>query len=270
LISLLEAQLPLCNGISEVKMNSAATSAVRQATANPKDSDALVLEHLALVKIIAASMRGSLPSFIDLDDLVQAGTLGLMDAARKFTADKQVDFPAYAKHRIRGAILDSLRRNDNASRDMRRWQKRIEAATSELSAELHRAPDDTEIARKLELDVKRFRAIMVRIRSLEQVSASSRRNEDLPEPEFPTQPAAHPDSICAKRQLNGVLVEAIKALPSRHQSVVRLYYSGGMTMREIGNRLGVNESRVSQVHSLAIGRLEQLLRANNINSSAAL
>jgi RNA polymerase sigma factor FliA len=235
----------------------------------PDYDDVLVAEHLALVKVIAAGMRRRLPSFVDFEDLAQAGTLGLIDAARKFRPEKHVAFSTYAKHRIRGAILDSLRQCDTASREMRRWQKRVDTVIGELSARLHRAPEEAEIAQELEIGVVRLRSIRVQARSLEQVSSSSRPNDELPEPEIPTQPATYPDSICAQRELSGVLAQAVKELSPRHQSVLRLYYSGGMTMREIGNRLGVKESRICQVHKVAISRLGDSLRAINVTSSAA-
>jgi RNA polymerase sigma factor for flagellar operon FliA len=233
-------------------------------------SESLVIEHLGLVRIIATGMRSRLPEFIDFDDLIQAGTVGLVDAARKFSPDKQIAFSAYAKHRIRGAILDSLRQSDNASREMRRWQKRIEAASIKLTAKLQRTPEEAEIAAELEVGVERLRTVMLHTRGLEPVSVSSRQDEDLPDLELPTQPETYPDSIYAQKELSGALAEAVKGLPPRHQGVLRLYYAGGMTMRQIGERMGVNESRVCQIHKVAIGRLGECLRANNVTSSAAL
>jgi len=256
----------------------AGTAIARSKTATPvyespeqlADRDRLVMEHLGLVKTIASRMRGSLPSFVDSDDLVQAGSLGLMDAARKFSPGKGIPFQTYAKHRIRGAILDSLRENDGASRDLRRWQKRIETVIAELSAKLHRAPEETEIAQHLDVDVDTLRGIRMRTRGLEPPAPLSRKDEDLSDLDFPTSSVTYPDSICATKQLNDVLGDAVKQLSPRHQRVLQLYYAGGMTMREIGNRLGVNESRVSQVHKVAISHLEQRLRTHNVTSSAAL
>lgn len=225
---------------------------------------------MGLVKIIAAGMRRRLPNFVDFDDLVQAGTLGLVDAARKFTPDKQIAFSTYAKHRIRGAILDSLRESDNASRQMRKWQRRIDAAISQLSAQLERDPDEAEIAAQLGIGLDRLRDIRLHSRGLDHVSASSPAGEDVPVFEIPTQPAAHPDSIWAKKELSEVLAQAVEELAPRHRSVVRLYYAGEMTMREIGDRLGVKESRVCQVHKIAIAQLGNWLRANSITSSTAM
>jgi RNA polymerase sigma factor (sigma-70 family) len=116
--------------------------------------DRIVLEHLPLVKAIAVRVHENLPVHVDLDDLVHAGVLGLFDAASKFNPDKQVAFSSYAKHRIKGAILDSLRQLDWASRDLRRRHKQVEAATRELAATLQRTPTESEIAQKLGVDVE--------------------------------------------------------------------------------------------------------------------
>ncbi len=197
--------------------------------------DRIVLEHLPLVKAIAMRVRESLPVHVDLDDLVHAGVLGLFDAANKYNADKQVVFSSYAKHRIKGAILDSLRQLDWASRDMRRRQKQVEAATYDLSATLQRAPTEAEVAEKVGVDVDRFRTMMIDLRNGGPVSASARSNEseDLPAPDFPAKPETQPDSICAHEELRSVLGGAMKTLPERYHKVVILYYANEMTMKEI-------------------------------------
>src|SRR5438477_1009370 len=117
--------------------------------------DRIVLEHLPLVKAIAIRVHENLPVHVDLDDLFHAGVMGLFDAAVKYNPDKKVVFSAYAKHRIKGAILDSLRQLDWASRDLRRRHKQLEAATRELSLTLQRNPTEAEIAEKLGVDVER-------------------------------------------------------------------------------------------------------------------
>src|SRR6267378_6776360 len=122
--------------------------------------DRIILEHLPLVKAIAIRVHENLPVHVDLDDLVHAGILGLFDAASKFNPEKQVAFSSYAKHRIKGAILDSLRQLDWASRDMRRRHKQVEAATRELASTLQRNPTEAEVAEKLGVDVERWRQMM--------------------------------------------------------------------------------------------------------------
>src|ERR1700719_440075 len=123
--------------------------------------DRVVMEHLPLVKAIAVNMRGSLPAHVDLDDLVHAGILGLMAAASRYNPSKRVSFPGYAKHRIKGAILDSLRKLAWASRDMRRRHKQVEAATRDLAVSLQRNPTEAEVAEKLGMDVERWRTMML-------------------------------------------------------------------------------------------------------------
>ena len=230
--------------------------------------DRVVLEHLPLVKAIAVRVHENLPVHVDLDDLVHAGILGLFDAAGKYDPEKQVVFSSYAKHRIKGAILDSLRQLDWASRDMRRRHKQVEAATRELAAELKRNPTEAEIAQRLGMDVDRWRAMMLDLRNVGLISASTRsnENEDLPAPDFPSKPETHPDSICAHEQLRTVLGEAMKTLPERYQKVVLLYYTNEMTMKEIGGILGINESRVSQIHKAALEKMSVVLGANGITS----
>jgi RNA polymerase sigma factor for flagellar operon FliA len=233
--------------------------------------DRIVLEHLPLVKAIAVRVHENLPVHVDLDDLVHAGILGLFDAASKYNPDKQVVFSSYAKHRIKGAILDSLRQLDWASRDMRRRHKQVEAATRDLAATLQRTPTEAEVAEKLGMDVDRWRNMMLDLRNVGLISASTRSNEndDLPAPDFPSNPETQPDSICAREQLRSALGDAMKTLPERYQKVVLLYYTNEMTMKEIGGILGINESRVSQIHKSALEKMQVALEATGITSSQA-
>jgi RNA polymerase sigma factor FliA len=250
--------------------NLAAAKASAQA-AKLARRDRVVLEHVPLVKAIAVRVHENLPVHVDLDDLVHAGILGLFDAASKFNPDKQVVFSSYAKHRIKGAILDSLRQLDWASRDMRRRHKQVEAATRDLAAELQRNPTEQEVAQKLGMDAERWRTMMIDLRNVGLISASTRGNEgdDLPAPDFPSKPETHPDSICAREQLRSVLGVAMKTLPERYQKVVLLYYTNEMTMKEIGGILGINESRVSQIHKSALEKMQVALEANGITSAQA-
>jgi RNA polymerase sigma factor for flagellar operon FliA len=233
--------------------------------------DQVVLEHLPLVKAIAVRVHDNLPVHVEVEDLVHAGILGLFDAATKFDPDKQVAFSSYAKHRIKGAILDSLRQLDWASRDLRRRHKQVENATRELSAELKRTPTEAEIAQHLGIDVDRWRQMMIDLRTAGLVSASTRAsdNEDLPAPDFPSDPETQPDAMCAKEQLRSVLETAMKVLPERYKKVVVLYYTNEMTMKQIGGVLGINESRVSQIHKSALEKMNVALQTAGIHSSFA-
>ncbi len=233
--------------------------------------DRVVLEHLALVRAIAVRVHENLPVHVDLDDLVHAGILGLFDAASKFNPDKQVVFSSYAKHRIKGAILDSLRQLDWASRDLRRRHKQVEAVTRELAAELQRNPTEAEIANKLGVAVDRWRQMMLDLRNVGLISASTRTNDqdDLPAPDFPSKPETQPDNMCAREQLRSALGVAMKTLPERYQKVVLLYYTNEMTMKEIGGVLGINESRVSQIHKSALEKMQVVLQSNGISGVEA-
>ena len=233
--------------------------------------DRVVLEHLPLVKAIAVRVYENLPVHVDLDDLVHAGILGLFDAATKYDPEKQVVFSSYAKHRIKGAILDSLRQLDWASRDLRRRHKQLEAATRDLAAELQRIPTEAEIAARLGVDVDRWRQMMLDLRSVGLVSASTRSadNEDMPAPDFPSKTETQPDSMCAREQLRSVLATAMQTLPERYKKVVVLYYTNEMTMKEIGGVLGINESRVSQIHKSALEKMNVVLQGNGIHNCSA-
>ncbi len=233
--------------------------------------DKVILEHLPLVKAIAVRVHENLPVHVDLDDLVHAGILGLFDAVNKFDPEKQVAFSSYAKHRIKGAILDSLRQLDWASRDLRRRHKQVEAITRDLTAELQRNPTDAEVAQKLGVDENRWRQMMVDLRNVGLISASTRGQEgdDLPPPDFPGTPDLQPDIMCAREQLRSALSTAMRTLPERYQKVVTLYYSNEMTMKEIGGVLGINESRVSQIHKSALEKMAVALESTGITSVTA-
>jgi len=247
------------------------TNTVQNPVTRASKRDRVVLEHLPLVKAIAVRVHENLPVHVDLDDLVHAGILGLFDAASKYNPDKKVVFSSYAKHRIKGAILDSLRQLDWASRDLRRRHKQVEAATRDLAAALQRNPTESEVAEKLGVEVERWRQMMLDLRSVGLVSASSRANDqdDLPAPDFPSKPETQPDRMCAHQQLRSVLADAMKSLPERYQKVVLLYYTNELTMKEIGGLLGINESRVSQIHKSALEKMAVVLQSNGIHSAYA-
>ncbi len=227
------------------------------------------MENLPLVKAIALRVHDSLPVHVELDDLIHAGILGLFDAATKYNPDKNVAFSSYAKHRIKGAILDSLRQLDWASRDMRRRHKQFEQVTRELAANLQRNPTEDEIAQRMGVDVARWRQMAIDLRNLGLISASSRpiEQEDMPAPDFPCSADSLPDSVCAKRQLRSKLDVAMEILPERYRKVVTLYYTNEMTMKEIGGLMGINESRVSQIHKLALEKMAHALHEAGITSS---
>lgn len=233
--------------------------------------DRIVLDHLPLVKAIAVRVHENLPVHVDLDDLVHAGVLGLFDAATKYNPEKQVVFHSYAKYRIKGAILDSLRQLDWASRDLRKRQKLVDAITRELTEKLQRAPHEAEIAEKLGVGVDRWRRMVLELRTVGLMSASSYSSDrESAAPEFPAARDSHPDNMCAHEQLRQVLEVAVKTLPERYQKVVMLYYTKEMTMKEIGGIMGINESRVSQIHKTALEKMAAALHSAGIHSAGAL
>ncbi len=240
--------------------------------AEESERDRLVLQHLPLVRSIAVRVYENLPVHVDLDDLIHAGVMGLFDAALKYNGDKQVSFRGYAKHRIKGAILDSLRDMDWASRDLRKRHKQLESITRELASVMERNPTEVEIAEKMGMDVSRWRQVAVELRMVGLLSASTRapESENQNAPEFPAGDQLNPDVLTGQKELRSVLSTAMKTLPERYQAVIGLYYVGGKTMREIGEKLGINESRVSQIHRAALDKMSANLQAAGIHSSECL
>jgi RNA polymerase sigma factor FliA len=233
--------------------------------------DELILSHLNLVNAIALRVHESLPVHVELDDLIHAGVMGLFDAATKYRSDKQVVFSAYAKHRIKGAILDNLRSMDWASRDMRKRQKQLEQVTRELTTKLQRDPTEAEVAEGMGVSLHRWRQMMGELRTINLAATQNQKTEREEQPAIdpPCGPDSHPDEVYAKTELRKQLGTALGALPRRYQQVIELYYDRDMTMKEIGAMLGVNESRVSQMHKAALARMQTALQSNGIQSAAA-
>jgi RNA polymerase sigma factor for flagellar operon FliA len=232
--------------------------------------DQMVLEHMPLVKAIAIRVHETLPVHVDLDDMIHAGVLGLFDAVTKYDSSKNVAFHAYAKHRIKGAILDSLRQADWASRDLRQRQKKIELMTRDLTAKLDRTPSESELAQELGVTVERWRHIQIDLRTVGLAPANTNPDFDQDRTlEFAATPELQPDRMCERRELQSTLSRAIEALPERYQTVVFLYYTNNLTMKEIGDRMGVNESRVSQIHKTALKKMQIVLQSEGIHSAQA-
>ena len=252
-------------------MQAARVSTIRKNRISKSVRDQIVLEHLPLVKAIAVRVHENLPVHVDLDDLFHAGVLGLFDAAVKYNPDKKVAFSAYAKHRIKGAILDSLRQLDWASRDQRKRQKQVEQAARELTARLGRTPTESEVADSMGIDTEHWRKISVELRTVGMLSSSPRQTDQGSnlQIEFPAKEDSRPDSMCEREQLRGVLARAMETLPARYQRVVFLYYTNELTMKEIGDMLGVNESRISQIHKSALEKMAGALKSAGIHSAQA-
>jgi RNA polymerase sigma factor FliA len=232
--------------------------------------DQIVLGHLPLVKAIAIRVHENLPVHVDLDDLIHAGVLGLFDAVIKFDDTKNVAFHAYAKHRIKGAILDSLREQDWASRDLRKRQKQVDALNHDLSLRLGRTPTEAEVAEAMGVSLERWHRIMMELRTVGLVSAAAGPDQERDRTqEFAARPDSQPDQMCQHRELQTTLARAMTTLPERYKKVVFLYYSNDMTMKEIGDILGVNESRISQIHKTALKKMAVALQSEGIHSAEA-
>ncbi len=229
-----------------------------------------VLEHLPLVKAIAIRVHEGLPVFVELDDLVHAGVVGLFDAVDKYDRTKNVAFQSYAKHRIKGAILDSLRELDWASRDTRRRRKRVETVTRDLTARLGRLPNEQEVAEEMGVSVDRWREILLELHTMGPTSVATHTDQDADWKEPPARNDFRPDRMAERHQLKVTLARAIGCLPERYQRVVFLYYTNDLTMREIGDLMGVNESRVSQIHKTALRKMATVLETAGIHSAEAL
>jgi RNA polymerase sigma factor for flagellar operon FliA len=244
---------------------------VRRAKVSRERRDQIVLDHLPLVKAIAIRVHENLPVHVDLDDLIHAGVLGLFDAVAKYDSAKNVAFHCYAKHRVKGAILDSLRQMDWASRDLRKRQKQVDSVTRDLSAQFGRAPTESEVAAEMGLPMERWHRMLIELRTVGVVSGSTGPDQDRDRTqEFAAAPDFRPDRMCEQDQLKETLARAIGTLPARYQKVVFLYYTNDLTMREIGEMLGVNESRISQIHKTALRKMAVVLQSEGIQSAGAL
>ena len=227
------------------------------------EQERVLLEHLPIVRFLARRIHERLPQHVDIEDLVSAGVVGLMDAFSKFDPAKKVQFRSYAQFRIRGAILDSLRTLDWSPRELRRKGRAVEEAIRVLTARLGHAPDEAEVAAEMALNLEEYQQLLGDLKGLEIGTLHMERNEDSGEEELayiPSRPEEDPLFCCLRGELEERLAEAIQNLPDRERLVMSLYYYEEMTMHEIGLALGVVESRVSQVHASAVVHLRSALR----------
>ena len=227
------------------------------------EQERVLLEHLPIVRFLARRIHERLPHHVDIEDLVSAGVVGLMDAFAKFDPAKKVQFRSYAQFRIRGAILDSLRTLDWSPRELRRKGRAVEEAIRTLTARMGRAPGEAEIAAEMGIDLDAYQQLLGDLKGLEIGTLHIEHNENSGEEELayvPGRPEDDPLFRCLRGELEERLTEAIANLPDRERLVMTLYYYEEMTMREIGLALGVVESRVSQVHASAVVHLRAALR----------
>jgi RNA polymerase sigma factor for flagellar operon FliA len=229
---------------------------------------------LPFVEALARRMASTMPHSIDVSDLVQDGVIGLIDAAHRFDDSRGIKFETFAERRIRGAMIDALRK-DAWPRGVRRVRRELEAAREKLRATLGHEPSLADLAQAVGSDEKRLGKTIVRINTIESTSPfSSAENIDesqLPAVMVPAEPE-RPDMQYERGEVKARVRNAIGTLPPREQRVIALYYYSEVTMKDIGAELGVNESRVSQLHARAIRRLRDALGADvtPVAASAAL
>lgn len=224
------------------------------------------------MRVVAWQVYARLPRFasVELTDLLQAGYLGLMRARQSYRPDKEVEFPVYARFRIRGEILDMLRRLDSAPRSLRRWQRAIETGSRELGVLLQRVPTDEEISESLgiEIGIIRRNKQILWSSTVESGTPSDRGEDPRTKPkEWVAAPDWMPDAIHERNESLQVLLQCVGSLPARTQKVILLYYRQNMTMKQIGVLLNVNESRVSQIHKAALKSMWGRLNLAGIKSS---
>jgi len=221
------------------------------------DRDALLRQHVPLVRRIAHHMIAKLPPNVELDDLIQVGMIGLAEALSRYQAAQGVQFETFATQRIRGAMLDGLRENDWLPRSLRRDMRRIEAAIHSLEQQNGRPPSETELAAALDLPLEDYQRMLqdARGHQLVYLEDFNREEDDDYLDRHLAQEGNDPLTLLEDSDLRRRLVGAIEHLPEREQLVMALYYDEELNLREIGAVLGVTESRVCQLHSQAVARL---------------
>ena len=217
------------------------------------------------VRFIARKILERLPQHIELDELVSAGMIGLVDAVNKFNPQKNVQFKSYAQFRVRGAILDSLRELDWSPRELRRKGRAVEEAIRTATGRLGRAPNEQEVAEELAMPLNEYQQLLGELKSLEIGTLHTERNEESGDEELAYVAAPEEESPlfqCLRGEMRDRLRVAIEELPERERLVLTLYYFEELTMKEIGATLGVVESRVSQIRSSAVLGLRSALAAS--------
>lgn len=217
------------------------------------DADSLVARHAELVKRIAYHLAGRLPPSVEVDDLIQAGMIGLLEAAGNFVADRGASFETYAGIRIRGAMLDALRRLDWAPRSVHRRAREVAEAVREVEAEHGREARDAEIAAHMRIPLDEYHSIVQDAACCRVATLDDATTGTAPDP------AHDPFRDTADGRFRAALVDAIGGLPEREKLVMSLYYNDELNLKEIGAVLGVTESRVCQLHGQALVRLRARL-----------
>jgi RNA polymerase sigma factor for flagellar operon FliA len=234
-------------------------------TRNPAIKEKLLVHYLPVVKYVVGRMMLNLPSSVNYDDLMSAGTMGLLAAIDRFDINMGVKFETYVVPRIRGAILDELRTLDWVPRSIRAKARKLEKAIMHIEAQLGRMATAEEIARELEMDLEEYEEMLSKIsatsmfsldREISDVGDGNGSLYDL----IRNAKSDDPVEKLEEEELQNLLVEFLNSLPENERLVLALYYYEDLTLKEIGMVLGVSESRVSQIHTKAIQRLRKKLK----------
>jgi RNA polymerase sigma factor FliA len=237
--------------------------ATPQARMDPNERERLLLEHLPQVRYLARRIHDRLPAQVPLEDLIHAGVIGLIDAVDKFDPGKHVQLKSYAKFRIRGAIVDSLREMDWSPRRLRREARRIEEAHRDLKLRLGRVAAEPELAAELGMSLAEFQHLLGELHGLDlgslQTESSDSKSEEDVLSHRPGGMDKDPFLQCLHGEMRSLVASALEDLDEKEKQVVTLYYLKELTMKKVGAVLGVGESRVSQIHAVALIRLRARL-----------
>ncbi|MCL1988130.1 MAG: FliA/WhiG family RNA polymerase sigma factor [Firmicutes bacterium] len=225
-------------------------------TKSPELREKLILEYAPLVKHVAGRLAIHIGKYVEYDDLVGYGVFGLIDAVDKFDAEKSVKFETYASFRIRGAIIDSVRKMDWIPRSLRKKNKDYEQLCNDLELELGREPTESEIAAKLNITIEATRKLISKSSVLSLISLDDYLEQNHEKANFVADAEESPEEHYDRQELQNMLTKAINKLTDQEKLVLSLYYFEDLTLKEISGIMGVSESRVSQVHSKAIMRMQ--------------
>jgi RNA polymerase sigma factor for flagellar operon FliA len=227
----------------------------------------LILNYSPLVKYVAGRLSSSLPQTVDTADLISYGIFGLIDAIEKYDPDRGIKFETYAIARIKGAIIDELRAMDWVPRSVRSKAREVEQAYIKLEGQLKRVPEDAEVASELGITVKDLQGVFTKLSYTSVISfeelwvGGDREDRSSALGVIADERAEDPVTMFESVEVKDILASAIERLPERERIVIALYYYEGLTLKEIGQVLGVTESRVSQLHTKAVLRLRARLNS---------
>jgi len=245
------------------------TTSYMEASPEHEARNQLILSELSQVYYLARRIHERLPQHVPLEDLIHAGVIGLIEAVGKYNPNRNASLKSFAAFRIRGAILDSLRAQDWGSRPLRRKARGISESISRLANKFGRQPTEEEIAADLKIEVAELHKLLRRLDGLHLVGQTTgSRFDDAEEQDLianaPADEDESPFEICLRSERSEYLAEAIRTLSEKEQMVISLYYREELTMREVASAMDLAESRVSQIHSVAIAKLRAAIASMDL------